>query len=70
MSRLKKRYREKVKSALQDKFQYGNPMQVPGLEKISLNMGIAEASKDKNQIQDCVNELTLIAGQKAVLTRR
>lgn len=69
MSRLKKRYREKVKPALQETFQYSNPMRVPGLEKISVNMGIAEASKDKNQIQDCVNELTLIAGQKAVLTR-
>lgn len=44
-------------------------MQLPQLKKIVINMGIAEASKDKNAIQDCVNELTLISGQKPIVTK-
>lgn len=69
MSRLKQRYLEKIKAELQQKFGYSNPMKIPSLRKIVLNMGIAEASKDKNAIQDCVNELTLIAGQKPIITK-
>ena len=69
MSRLKKRYHDKIKAELQEKYGYANCMQVPKLLKIVINMGIAEATKDKNAIQDCVNELTALAGQKAVLTR-
>lgn len=69
MSRLKQRYHEKVKAELQKKFEYANPMRIPAVKKIVLNMGIAEASKDKNAIQDCVNEMTLISGQKPVITK-
>lgn len=69
MSRLKKRYQEEIKTELQNKFGYKNPMNVPILQKIVINMGIAEASKDKNAIQDCVNELALISGQKPIITR-
>lgn len=69
MSRLKKRYNDKIKAELQQKFGYANPNQVPKLLKVVINMGIAEATKDKNAIQDCVKELTALAGQKAVLTR-
>jgi large subunit ribosomal protein L5 len=69
MSRLKKRYNELVKSELQKKFNFANPMQIPGLKKVVINMGIAEASKDKNATQDCVNELTLLAGQKPMVTK-
>ncbi len=69
MSRLKNRYRTKVKKALQSKFAYINTMMVPGLKKIVISMGVAEASKDKNAIQDCINELTLIAGQKPLITK-
>lgn len=69
MSRLKHRYLEKVKAELQQKFGYSNPMKVPALKKVVLNMGIAEPSKDKNAIQDCVNEMTLISGQKPVITK-
>lgn len=68
MSRLKKRYNDKVRPELQEKFGYVNPMQVPKLQKIVINMGIAEATKDKNAIQDCVKELSALSGQKAVLT--
>lgn len=69
MSRLKKRYLETVKAELQKKFAYSNPMMVPSVQKIVINMGMAEASKDKNAIQDCINELTLLSGQKPILTK-
>lgn len=69
MSRLKKHYKAEVKGELQKKFGYPNPMQIPVLKKIVINMGLAEASKDKNHIQDCVNELTALSGQKPILTR-
>lgn len=69
MSRLKQRYLEKVKAELQQKFGYANPMMIPELKKIVLNMGIAEPSKDKNAIQDCLNEMALITGQKPIITK-
>lgn len=69
MSRLKQRYLEQIKAELQKKYGYSNPMKIPGLKKIVINMGIAEASKDKNSIQDCVNEMTLLSAQKPVITR-
>lgn len=69
MSRLKKHYEEIVKKDLQEKFAYVNPMLVPGLKKIVINMGIAEASKDKNSTQDHFNELTLISGQKPIFAK-
>jgi len=69
MSRLKKRFKAEIKPALQEKFSYENPMQVPGLLKVVINMGIAEASKDKNAIQDCVKEMTMLSGQKPIVTK-
>ncbi len=69
MSRLKKRYQAEIKSKLQEKFGYANAMQIPCLLKIVINMGIAEASKDKNSIQDCVKEMTQLSGQKPIITK-
>lgn len=69
MSRLKERYLSEIKKALQSQFGYANPMQVPSLTKIVINMGIAEASKDKNSIQDCVKELTQLSGQKPIIIK-
>lgn len=69
MSRLKKRYDEVVKDELQKKFGYANPMIIPSLKKVVINMGLAEASKDKNAIQDCINELTALSGQKPIITK-
>ncbi len=69
MSRLKKRYLGEVKPELQKKFNYPNPMRVPKLLKIVINMGIAEASKDKNAMQDCINELAQLSGQKPIVTK-
>lgn len=69
MSRLKKRFNEEVKKDLQKKFNYTNVMMVPALKKVVINMGIAEATKDKNQIQDCIKELTALSGQKPIITK-
>lgn len=69
MSRLKKRYREKVVPALQEKFSFPNTMMIPKLTKVVISMGIAEAAKDKNALQDLTNELALISGQKPIVTR-
>lgn len=68
MSRLKEKYEKEIKKALSDKFKYQNVMMIPKLKKIVINMGLAEASKDKNALQDCLNELTAIAGQRPVKT--
>ena len=69
MIRLVKEYRERVAPALQAEFGYKSPMQIPGLEKISLNIGLGAASQNNKLMEEAVNELTLIAGQKAVVTR-
>jgi large subunit ribosomal protein L5 len=69
MSRLKQRYLTEVKKQLMEKFEYKNSMLIPELKKIVINMGIAEASKDKNLIQDHVNELTMLTGQKPIITK-
>lgn len=69
MSRLKKKYEEEIKTALKGKFSYENPMCIPMLKKVIISMGVAEAIKDKNVMQDCMKELTLISGQKPVMTK-
>lgn len=69
MSRLKKKYTEEIVPALLKKRSGLNVMQVPRLKKIVINMGLAEASKDKNAMQDHHNELMLLTGQKPVFTK-
>lgn len=69
MSRLQKKYKESIQKQLQTTFGYTNAMLIPRLRKIVISMGIAEATKDKNAIQDCLRELTILSGQKAILTR-
>lgn len=69
MSRLKDKYSKEVRGALQEKFSYANSMLIPQLKKIVISMGVAEATKDKNAIQDCVKELALLSGQKPIVTR-
>ena len=66
--RLARHYREVVRGALQKEFSYENPMQIPVLEKIVINMGVGEAAADQKKLDAAVAELTLIAGQKAVKT--
>jgi large subunit ribosomal protein L5 len=69
MGALKDYYREKCIPALNDEFSYKNIMQVPKLEKIVLNMGLGEAVQNPKIIEGAVEELTKIAGQRAVVTR-
>lgn len=69
MTALKEKYLKEIKQKLQEKFAYKNVMQIPKLSKMVINMGIAEAAKDKNAIQDCINELALISGQKPIVTK-
>jgi large subunit ribosomal protein L5 len=69
MTRLEKQYREKVVPSLRTEFGYKCPMQIPGLEKISLNIGLGAASQNNKLMEEAVTELTSIAGQKAVVTR-
>ncbi|KAB1442338.1 50S ribosomal protein L5 [Pseudodesulfovibrio senegalensis] len=69
MTRLEKVYKEKVAPELNKEFGYKSPMQMPRVEKISLNIGLGEASQNTKLIEDAVEELTKIAGQRAVITR-
>lgn len=68
-TRLKKKYIEEVVPALKEKFQYKNEMQIPKIEKICINRGIGNAVSDKKLVDIGVDELTIIAGQKAVQTK-
>lgn len=67
--RLKNFYKEQVVPALQKKFNYKSPMQVPRLEKIVINMGVGEAAQDAKILQTAINELELITGQRPVATK-
>ncbi|NLK00811.1 MAG: 50S ribosomal protein L5 [Clostridia bacterium] len=67
MPRLKEKYRNEVKDALVEKFQYKNIMEVPGLEKIVLNMGVGEAVHNSKALDGAVEDLTIIAGQKPII---
>lgn len=69
MARLRSYYNDKVKPELQKQFGYNNPMQLPRLEKIVLNMGIGDAVTNSKAVDAAAGELSLIAGQKAVVTR-
>jgi len=67
--RMRAKYDEQIVKAMTEKFGYANPMQVPKIAKITLNMGVGEASQDKKKVQTAAEEMELIAGQKPVITR-
>jgi len=67
--RLKQRYREEILPALKQEFEIGNVMQVPGLTKIVVNMGVGEAARDSKLIEGAVRDLTVITGQKPQVTK-
>lgn len=69
MARLYALYRETIVNQLMQQFDYSNIMQVPKLEKITLNMGVGEAVTDKKALTAAMEDLTLIAGQKPVITK-
>lgn len=66
--RMKQRYDDVIVKAMTEKFGYTNRLQVPRLDKITLNMGVGEASQDKKKVQTAAEEMALIAGQKPVIT--
>jgi large subunit ribosomal protein L5 len=67
--RLKTRYREEILPALQAEFEIKNVMQVPGLTKIVVNMGVGEAARDSKLIEGAIKDLTAITGQKPLVTK-
>ena len=67
--RLKAAYKDQIRAAMKEEFGYKNDMQIPRLDKIVLNMGIGEAVKDTKKVKQGAEELSLIAGQKAVITK-
>jgi large subunit ribosomal protein L5 len=69
LPRLKKRYREELLPALQQELGFANPMRVPRLEKIVVNMGIGEAARDAKVLDGAIEDLATITGQKPLVTR-
>jgi large subunit ribosomal protein L5 len=69
MSRLRKKYYEEIRSELQKKHPDLNVMEIPMLKKIVISMGIAEASKDKNWVQEHIKEISLLSGQKPIVVK-
>ena len=67
--RLKARYQDEIKDSLREQFGYQNVMQVPGVTKVVVNMGVGDAAKDSKLIEGAVRDLSAITGQKPVVTR-
>jgi large subunit ribosomal protein L5 len=67
--RFKQRYNDTIRKTLMEKFGYKNAMQVPRLNKVVLNIGAGEAASDGKKIQQALNDLSAIAGQKAIVTK-
>lgn len=68
-TRYQELYEKEIVPAMQEKFKYKNIHEMPKLDKIVLNMGVGEASQDRKHIENAVNDMTLIAGQKPVVTK-
>ena len=69
MPRLKERYRAEIVPALTTEFDYGNVMQVPGVTKVVVNMGVGDAARDSKLIEGAIRDLTTITGQRPAVTR-
>lgn len=69
LPRLKKKYHEEVVAALMEQFQYKTVMQVPRLVKICINQGVGEATQDKKLVENAIEEISIVAGQRAVPTK-
>ena len=67
--RLKQKYRQEIVPALREEFGFANIMQVPGLVKVVVNTGVGEAARDSKVIEGAINDLTLITGQKPMVTK-
>jgi len=68
-NRLKERYENEIRPALNEKYHYSSVMQIPGLQKIVINIGVGDATQDAKKLEEAVAELTQIAGQKPVITK-
>ena len=68
MTRLEQHYRENVMKELQAQFSYKSSMEIPRITKITLNMGVGEAAQDKKVVENAVEDMALIAGQRPVIT--
>lgn len=68
-SRLQEHYETTIRAALRQEFGYGNPMEVPRLDKVVINMGVGEAVGDRKAVDNAAGELALIAGQRPVITK-
>lgn len=68
-ARLKLRYREEIRPALHKEFDYANVMQIPGVTKVIVNMGVGEAARDSKLIEGAIRDLTAITGQKPIVTK-
>ncbi len=69
LPRLKQRYREQIRATLSEQFAYANPMQVPGVVKVVVNMGVGEAARDSKLIDGALRDLAAITGQKPQVRR-
>ena len=67
--RLKNKYKNEVFKAMQDRFGYSNPMEVPKLTKITINMGLSEAKDNAKVLESAIKEIALISGQRPVVTK-
>lgn len=68
LTRLQAQYNDDIRKKLVEQFKYSNPLQVPMLEKVSINMGIGEAVNDRKKVENAAGELAMISGQKPVIT--
>jgi len=66
--RLRTKYREEIRDRMNEKFKYANPMQIPRIDKVVINMGVGEAAQDSKKIRGALEDLEAIAGQKPVKT--
>jgi len=69
LTRMQQLYVDKVRAQMIEQFGYKNPMQVPKIDKIVINMGVGEATQDKKKVDKAAEEMALIAGQKPVITK-
>mgnify|MGYP004539958273 CR=1 FL=1 len=69
MNRLQEKYQTSVRTELQNKFAYKSSMQIPKIEKIVINMGVGDAVANSKVLDDAVEELTIISGQKPIVTK-
>ena len=69
ISRVQVKYENEVRAKLMEKYNYASPMQIPALSKIVINIGVGDATQDSKKLEEAVSELTLISGQKPIITK-